>query len=63
MLRLFTDPTCCYGGLNIRYLLLKASEEGPPVLFHLVGRVASDRFLITLNLVNKAGTKPVQIAI
>lgn len=58
MLRLFTDPTSCYGGLNIRYLLLKASEKGPAVLFHSVGRVAPDRFLITLNLINKVGTKP-----
>ena len=63
MLRLIAVSSRCYGCVNIGYFLSKASKKRLPVLFHFVARVTPDCVFITLNLIDKAGTKPPQIAI
>ena len=52
-----------HSGVNIRYLLAKASKKRPSVLFHFVSRVTAYRVLVMLHLIDKASTEPLQIAI
>ena len=61
--RLAAAPTCCDGRSNIGYFFAEASKERLSVLFHFFRRVTPYRVLVPLHLINKAGTKPIQIAI
>ena len=63
MLRLIAIFTRCYGSVNVGHFLSKASKKRLSVLFHFVGRVTPYGLFITLHLIDKAGTKPLQIAI
>ena len=55
--------TGCYGCVDISHLPEEARKKRSPVLFHFVGQVAPYRIFVALHLINKAGTKPFQVAI
>jgi len=51
---------CCF---DIRQLLAKASEKWLSVLFHPARRIVTNCVLVSLHLIEKACTKPIQILI